>query len=142
MTRKSFGFSLGMTSFVLTSIPIAFGLVFLPKIPLTLAARKRPEGYDNEHPRDQQAKLEGWGRRAVAAHDNGWESFPAFSIGALVAHVGGGNPEWAVRLCIAYLVARALYCFIYVAGYGTLRSAVWSIGFLSTVALMFLPLFS
>ncbi len=130
-----------MSSFVLTSIPIAFGLVFLPKIPLAMAARKQPEGYDNNHPRDQQAKLEGAGKRAVAAHNNAWESFPAFSIGALVAHVSGANPEWAVRLCIAYIVARTIYPFIYVAGYGTLRSAVWSIGLLSTVGLMFLPLF-
>lgn len=131
-----------MTSFVLTSIPIALGLVFLPKIPLSMAAAKRPEGYDNANPRDQQAKLEGWGKRAVAAHNNGWESFPPFAAGALIAHVTGASPEWALRLCIAYLVARTLYAIIYIAGGASSRTAVWMIGFGSTLGLMFLPVIS
>ena len=130
-----------MSSFVLTSIPIALFLVFVPKVPLAIAASKRPEGYDNAHPRDQQAKLEGWGKRAVAAHNNGWESFSMFAAGALVAQVSGANPSLAQTLCIAYLVARVLYIGIYLAGIAPLRSLVWSGGFAASVALMLLPLF-
>jgi uncharacterized MAPEG superfamily protein len=129
-----------MTSIPLLCLPIAFGLVFLPKVPLSLAMARQPEGYDNRHPRDQQAKLSGWGRRAAAAHANGFESFPAFAAGVLATQVTGASPQWASIFSIAYVVARVLYAGAYLADIHMLRSAVWSIGFMATIALMLLPI--
>lgn len=40
--------------------------------------------YDNHHPRAQQARLTGFGARALAAHLNSIEAFPLFAAG--VAH--------------------------------------------------------
>ena len=125
----------------LACIPVAFFLVYLPKIPLSIAMGKQPEGYDNKNPRDQQARLTGWGKRASAAHQNGWESFPAFAIGAIVAHVTNARPSTAAALAIAYVVARTLYPVMYLANVDKVRSLVWFVGFGATAGLMLLPLF-
>jgi uncharacterized MAPEG superfamily protein len=131
-----------MTTIPLVCLPIGFALVFLPKVPLSLAMARQPEGYDNKSPRDQQARLTGWGRRAAAAHANGFESFPAFAAGVLATQVTGASPHWASILAIAYVVARTLYVGAYLADIAPLRSAIWTAGFACTIALMVLPIVS
>jgi uncharacterized MAPEG superfamily protein len=120
-------------------VVIAIVLVYLSKLPVAVAQWRRPEGYDNRNPREQQAKLEGAARRALAAHQNGFESFPAFAAAVIIAHVGGGDPRWASILAVTFVAARAAYPFIYVAGLGTLRSIVWTVGFTATMGLFLLP---
>jgi uncharacterized MAPEG superfamily protein len=129
-----------MTSIPLVCLPIGFALVFLPKIPLSMAMARQPEGYNNAAPRDQQAKLTGWGRRAAAAHANGFESFPAFAAGVLAAQCTGASPRWAAILAVTYVVARLLYTVAYLAGVAPLRSAIWTVGFSASVGLMVLPI--
>lgn len=124
----------------LLCIPIAYGLVYLPKVVLSVAMAKQPEGYDNKTPRDQQAKLTGWGKRAAAAHANGFESFAPFGIGVLVATQSGAHPDTAAKLAIAYIVARTIYPFMYLANIDKLRSLIWTMGVAATVGLMLLPL--
>jgi uncharacterized MAPEG superfamily protein len=121
-------------------LPLGFALVYLPKIPLSMAMAREPEGYDNAAPRDQQAKLTGWGRRAAAAHANGFESFPAFAAGVLATQVTGASPRWAALLSVAYVAARLLYTVAYLAGVAPLRSAIWTVGFVASVGLMVLPI--
>jgi uncharacterized MAPEG superfamily protein len=129
-----------MTSIPLVCLPLGFALVYLPKIPLSMAMAREPEGYDNAAPRDQQAKLTGWGRRAAAAHANGFESFPAFAAGVLATQVTGASPRWAALLSVAYVAARLLYTVAYLAGVAPLRSAIWTVGFVASVGLMVLPI--
>ncbi len=124
----------------LLCIPIAFGLVYLPKIALSVAMARQPEGYDNKHPRDQQAKLAGWGKRAGAAHANGFESFAPFGIGVLVATSTGAHPEAAAQLALGYIAARTIYPIMYLANIDKLRSLIWTAGIAATVGLMLLPL--
>jgi len=121
---------------------MAFALVYLSKLPVALAMARRPGGYDNHAPRDQQAALEGWGRRAVAAHLNGFEAFPPFAAAVIIASLAGGDPIWAARLAVVFVTARLLYVPLYLADYPTLRSAVWTVGFAATVGLFLLPLAS
>ncbi len=123
----------------LLAIPIAFFLVYLPKIPLSIAMGRASGGYDNKNPRDQQANLTGWGKRAAAAHANGFEAFAPFAIGCLVAHVSGAHAALAVNLCIVHLIARTVYPVLYMANIDKLRSAVWSLGFGCSFLLMSLP---
>ena len=59
-------------------------LPYLVKIPVAVAMN-RLGGYDNNHPRDQQAKLQGFGARALAAHQNAFESLIVFSAAILLA---------------------------------------------------------
>ncbi|MCX4240897.1 MAPEG family protein [Paraliomyxa miuraensis] len=118
---------------------LAFLLIYLPKLPLSVVMARQPGGYDNKQPRQQQAKLEGLGARAAAAHYNGFEAFPAFAAAVLVAHLAGGNDYRSSVLSVAFVVARTLYVAAYLADQDYLRSAIWGIGFLCTVALFCLP---
>jgi uncharacterized MAPEG superfamily protein len=129
-----------MTSTPLICLPIAFALIYLPKIPLSMAMARQPEGYDNANPRDQQAKLSGWGRRAAAAHANGFEAFPPFAAGVLAAHVSGASPHWAAIFAVTHVVMRTIYPAVYIANLSTVRSLVWTVGFAASMALLVLPI--
>jgi uncharacterized MAPEG superfamily protein len=129
-----------MTTLPLICLPIGFALVFVPKIPLSMAMAKQPEGYDNRSPRDQQARLTGWGRRAAAAHANGFESFPAFAAGVLASHVTGASPHWAAIFAVSYVITRFLYVFAYLGNVAPLRSLLWTTSFACSIALMVLPI--
>lgn len=131
-----------MTSIPLFCLPIAYALVFVPKLPLSVAMARQPDGYDNKHPRDQQARLTGWGKRAAAAHANGFESFAPFAAGVFATQLTGASPQWAAIFSIAYVVSRLLYAFAYLGDLASLRSIVWTVGFTSTIALMVLPIVS
>ena len=128
----------------LICIPIAFLLIYASKLPLAVAmhreGKSQGKGYDNRHPRDQQARLTGWGRRANAAHYNGFESFPGFAAGALVANVAGGDPWWATALAIGYLVTRVLYIGFYLGDVHFARSSSWFLGLACILGLFALPL--
>lgn len=118
---------------------LAYLLTYAPKIPLSMAMAKRPGGYNNKTPREQQAKVEGWGARARGAHYNGFEAFSGFAAAVFVAHLGGANDHRASILSIAFIVARTLYIGAYMADLDYLRSAVWGTGVLCTLALFVLP---
>jgi uncharacterized MAPEG superfamily protein len=126
---------------ILLAIPVAYGLVFLPKFVIARSALQQPEGYNNKNPRDQQAALAGAGKRAVAAHQNGFEAFAPFAAGVLIAYVSGARPQLAAGLVVAHLLSRTLYPFLYIADSASMRSLVWGVGALSAVALMCLPAF-
>lgn len=126
----------------LVCIPIALAIIYLSKIPVAKAMAKQPEGYDNRHPRDQQAKLSGWGKRALAAHMNGFEAFPAFAAGVLVAHVGHADPKWSTILAVGFVVARTIYPMMYIANVDKARSGVWFLGLCCSMGLMILPCLS
>ncbi len=119
---------------------LAFLLNMISKGPVAVAMARQDGGYDNKNPRVQQAELVGWGRRAVAAHLNGFEAFPAFAAGVLVAALTGADPVWTARLAVAFVVARVLYVPLYIGDFDRLRSAVWSVGFVATAGLFLLPL--
>lgn len=121
---------------------LTFLLNMVSKGPVAVAMARQTGGYDNKKPRDQQALLEGWGRRAVAAHLNGFEAFPAFAAAVLVAVAAGADPVWTTRLSIAFVVARALYLPLYVFDLDRVRSMVWTVGFGVTVGLFLLPVFT
>ncbi len=122
----------------LACIFAAFLLIYLPKLPVSVAMAKRPGGYDNRHPRDQQASLEGWGRRAAAAHANGFESFAPFAAAVITAHLVQADAHWTAILAITHVAARTVYPAVYIAGIHVLRSAVWSVGFGATVGIFVL----
>ena len=124
----------------LLCVGIAFVVTLATKAPVAVAMARQPEGYDNRQPRDQQAGLDGWGRRAVAAHLNSFEAFPGFAAGVIVAHLAGGDPQWSTGLAVTFVVARVLYPVLYIANWHAARSAVWTVGFAATVALFALPL--
>ena len=121
-------------------IVAAWTVVYLTKLPIA-AAMNREGGYDNRHPRAQQAKLTGWGARALAAHLNGFETFAPFAAAVLVAHVAGAPAGLVTGLALLFVIARVAYVACYIADLSSLRSAVWGVGFLATLGLFLAPLF-
>ena len=117
-------------------------LIYAPKIPLSLAMAKAPGGYDNRTPREQQAKLEGWGKRAAGAHANGFEAFGIFAAAVFVAHLGHGSEKWSSVLAIAFVIIRTVYPVLYIANVHVGRSLAWTLGLLCTLGLFLLPAFA
>jgi uncharacterized MAPEG superfamily protein len=120
-------------------VALAFVLIYIPRIFAAVAQGMRPEGFDNKHPRDQQARLEGWGKRAVGAHLNGFEAFAPFAAAVFICHLAHANAGWSTNLAVAFVAARALYIALYIGNVDKVRTAVWGVGFGSTFALFLLP---
>lgn len=115
-------------------------MILITKIPVAMSMAKQPEGYDNRYPRDQQAKLTGFGKRCVAAHNNTLEAFPLFAAGVLIAIWGEVELDLLSNLAIAFVASRVIYTAAYWADINLLRSTAWTVGFVVSVTLMFLAL--
>merc|ERR1711862_699926 len=110
----------------------ALGL-FLTKIPVSVAQGQL--GY----PRDQQSKLRGWGKRALGAHLNAFESFPPFAASVFVAVVTKQNPSTVSTYAWLYILARIIYTYLYIANWDKLRTLSWIMASLCTGRLFLLP---
>lgn len=98
----------------------------------------QPGGYDNKHPRAQQAALTGFGARAVAAHQNSFESLIIFSTASLTA-IATHNTSYLIQgLAIFYLISRCIYHLFYLLNWSTLRSTIWALGCLSSLSILWL----
>lgn len=117
---------------------IACLLPYIAKIPLVIAMNKQPGGYDNHHPRAQQASLTGFGARAAAGHQNSFESLIIFSAATLTALTTHNTGPTIQMLAIIYLVSRVVYHVLYLLNWSTLRSTVWSIGLIASLAMIWL----
>ncbi len=115
----------------------AFILIYAPRMVVARAMAKQPEGYDNADPRAQQARLAGLGKRALAAHHNGFEAFAPFAAGVLAARQAGASDAVLVPACLVFVAARIAYVACYLADQAALRSLVWFVGFCATIALFF-----
>lgn len=114
---------------------------FFSKLPLAVAMAQEGGGYDNNNPREQAARLTGWGKRAKAVHENQIESFPLFAAGVLTA-LSTPACERLEMLALAYCAARLVYMAVYLQNLATVRSLVWFVGFASSVALIASPLWN
>lgn len=119
----------------LVCVLIAFLFNYLSKIPLVVAMAREGKGYDNKTPREQQARLTGWGRRALAAHQNSFEVVPLFAASVFVGHLTQGDAAWSSCLAVTFLVSRVLYTYFYVANLDYLRSASWMVGIFASFAI-------
>lgn len=114
-------------------------MIYLAKLPLGKAQAADSGGYDNSNPRAQQARLTGFGARALAAHQNGFEVFPLFAAGVLMAHASQANGVLVDALAITFVVSRALYLVCYWVDLNWQRSLIWAVGLLCCLALMLMP---
>lgn len=103
---------------------IAMLLPYLAKAPVAVAMAKLG-GYDNAHPRDQQAKLTGVGARAVAGHQNAFESLLIFGLSAVTVIATNNVNDTVTMLAVVHVVARVIYHVLYLLNYATLRSLSW-----------------
>ena len=115
---------------------IAVVLPYLVKLVVGYAMQKAKGGYDNKYPRQQQASLEGFGARAVAAHQNCFESLAVFSTAVLTALVTNHVSLIIQILAISYIISRFIYIFLYLSNLATFRSLVWFLGFICCVSIL------
>lgn len=99
--------------------------------------RRRDGGFDNHNPRAWLASLQGWQARANAAQANSFESLPIFIAGVLVAQQMHAPQARIDALAITFIAARLAFIAAYVADQALLRSVVWFVGLLASVALFF-----
>jgi uncharacterized MAPEG superfamily protein len=114
-------------------------------LPVLCAGLAKREGvsrgtFDNRDPRAWLAKQTGSAARAQAAQLNSWEALIVFAAGVLSAQVQEGPPGTIDALAMTFVAARIVYIGVYVANLATVRSIVWTIGFLASLALFFVRL--
>jgi uncharacterized MAPEG superfamily protein len=102
---------------------------------------RRDGGYDNHNPRAWLAQQQGYRARANAAQANSFEALPMFIAGVLIAQFNGAPAVWVNGLAVAFVLLRVAYIGAYVADRQGLRSAVWMLGFGTSIALAFTGFF-
>jgi len=124
-----------MTTLILCLF-LALLLPLFAKAPVAYAMAKLG-GYNNNHPREQQSKLTGFGARALAAHQNAFESVILFAPAVILALVTGNTHQTVLILAIVHIVSRVLYNIFYLLNIGLLRSIVWGIATLCSFAIVY-----
>lgn len=120
---------------LLTCLMIAMLLPYLAKGPVAVAMA-RMGGYDNHHPRSQQAKLEGFGARALAAHQNAFESLLIFGLATLAVLATDKVNGTAEIAAVVHVVARIGYQLAYLYDTDKLRSSLWFVGVIASFTLL------
>lgn len=91
--------------------------------------------YDNRAPRTQMDSLPPPRRRAYWAQLNGFEAFPPFAAGVIIAHLAGGPQTWIDALAGSFVALRVIYTLLYIYDRPTARSVVWAAGLICVVGL-------
>ena len=97
----------------------------------------RDGGFDNRHPRQWLARLEGWQARAHAAQLNSFEALPVFIAGVLIAQRLNAPQGTVDALAVAFVLLRLGFIGAYVANRPNLRSLLWVLALGCCVALFF-----
>jgi uncharacterized MAPEG superfamily protein len=95
--------------------------------------------FDNSKPRDPGFFEEPLRARALGAHINGIETFPFFAVAVLLAEFRAGPQRLINELAVLFLIVRIAYVLTYLGDRPTLRSILWSIGFVINIAIFFMP---
>ena len=116
---------------------IAALLPIVAKVPVAIAMHKLGR-YNNIHPRAQQAELTGFGARALAAHQNAFESLIIFAPAVLLAIATKNTGAVIEQLAITHVIARVFYNIAYLMNISTIRSIIWAVGIISALSIIFL----
>ena len=81
--------------------------------------------YDNHAPRTQAESLPPLRRRAYWAQLNGFEAFPPFAAGVIVAHLASAPQTRIDALAVTFVALRVIYTLLYIHDRPTARSLVW-----------------
>ena len=113
-------------------------VAFLPVVWAGIAKSGTPK-FDNAKPRASLAEATGWAQRANWSQANSYEAFPPFAAGVIIAHLAGASQSSIDLLAVIFLTSRIIHGIVYITDYPTLRSLVWTVGFLTVVALFLSP---
>ena len=123
-------------------MPLAYWCVLIAALmPLALAIYARSGSPDNNNPRDAAVTITGTKRRAYAAHQNAFESFPFFAVAVLTASTLGASISTVNILAALYIVLRVLHAALYINDAARARSLVFTAALLVNIAIFVLPAF-
>ena len=105
-------------------------LMALPQLWLAYLATARDEGRE----------LTGGAARCLRSLDNSIVAMALFAPAILLLHVQGAFTETTLMLAQVFLIARAVYWVVYVAGIPWLRTLVWVAAFLCNAVLYLMAL--
>lgn len=114
-----------------------WSVLFVALLPVftVVIAKRSGGGYDNANPRQWAQQLEGFRKRAHAAHQNHYEFFPFFAVAVLIAEWKGGGGTGVDRLALAIILARLLYTASYLTDRPVLRSITWACAWFGTIGM-------
>jgi uncharacterized MAPEG superfamily protein len=104
----------------------------------TTVAKVGGERYNNRDPRSWLERQSGWRRRADNAQRNGFEAFPLFAAGVLVAQWTHAPQSRIDLVALVFVAARVAYLGCYLADWHYARSLMWLVGLGASVTLFFL----
>lgn len=121
-------------------MPFAYWSVLIAAImPIVIAGYAKSGSRDNNTPRDSAGNLTGAKRRAYAAHQNAFESFPFYAAAVIGALAFGASSTTVNVLAVLYLLFRIAHALLYIADKASLRSMAYLGGFLTNIAIFILP---
>ncbi|WP_428492771.1 MAPEG family protein [Rhodopila sp.] len=98
--------------------------------------------FDNANPRDPGFYRPGLRARSQGAHLNGNEAFPFFAAAVILAEIKSVPQPTLNILAVAFVAARLAYVLLYLTNRPSLRSMVWSVGFLINLVIFFAPMWA
>ena len=87
-------------------------------------------------PRDEPLELSGIGGRLYRAFNNHFEALILFTIAVLLVTLSDQSTPFTATCAWTYLLARVFYIPAYAFGISYLRSAIFAIGLLATLAMI------
>ncbi len=124
-------------------MPLAYWCVLIAALLPIVWAKYAKTGFvgDNRQPRDIVDGLPPQKRRAYAAHQNAFESFPFFAAAVIIAITQGASVGIVNILAGLYVLLRIAHGCLYVGDQPTLRSLVFALAFVVNIAIFATPLF-
>lgn len=124
-------------------MPFAYWCVLIAALLPIVWAKYAKTGFvgDNRHPRDIIDSLPPQKRRAYAAHQNAFESFPFFAAAVIIAITLGASIGIVNLLAGAYVLLRIVHGCLYVGDQPSLRSLVFAAAFVVNIAIFLSPVF-
>jgi uncharacterized MAPEG superfamily protein len=122
------------------SMPFAYWSILIAALlPLVIAGYAKAGSRDNSAPRDSADNLSGAKRRAYAAHQNAFESFPFYAVSVIAALNFGASATTVSVLAALYLAFRIAHALLYIADKSSLRSLAYAGAFIVNIAIFVSP---
>jgi uncharacterized MAPEG superfamily protein len=124
-------------------MPFAYWCVLIAALLPIVWVKYAKTGFvgDNRHPRDMVENMPPERRRAYAAHQNAFESFPFFAAAVIIAITQGAPVSVVNALAATYVVLRVVHGYLYVSDRPALRSLMFTAAFAANIAIFASPLF-
>nr|WP_010393098.1 MAPEG family protein [Paracoccus sp. TRP] len=113
------------------------------QIGLAAASMNRDVGVSwNASPRDTQPEFSALTGRLRRAVNNHFEGLILFTIAVVVVVLSDASSPLTVLCSWTYLLARLLYIPAYAFGWSPWRSVIWAAGFIATLVMIVITLFT